>query len=99
MILELIAAFVGTVSFSIIFKVTKNHCVYCGLTGAFAWLVYKIVLSLCTSTIAATFLSCFALTVMARFLSVKRKAPTTIFLLTGIFVLVPGAGMYYTTFN
>ena len=32
------------------------------------------------------------------FLSVKYKAPTIVFLLCGIFTLVPGAGIYYTAY-
>ncbi|MEF9983493.1 MAG: threonine/serine exporter family protein [Oscillospiraceae bacterium] len=99
MILELFFAFVGTVCFSIIFSVSKKHVLYCGLTGAFGWLVYLISMHFLDSQLISTFISCFALTTMARYLSVIRKAPTTLFLLSGIFVLVPGAGMYYTTFN
>lgn len=99
MILEVFFAFLGTVCFSIIFNIPKKQCLFCGLTGAFGWIIYLVAMNLSSSQILSTFLSCFALTTMARYLSVIRKTPTTLFLLSGIFVLVPGAGIYYTTFN
>ena len=99
MILQIFFAFLGTVCFSVIFNVDKKHILYCGLTGGVAWLVYLVLFNFNMDKIMATFISCFVLTSMARFLSVKRKAPTTLFLLSGIFVHVPGAGMYYTTYN
>ena len=40
----------------------------------------------------------FALTLVARILSAVRRTPVTVFLLTGIFPLVPGAGIYYTSY-
>ena len=38
------------------------------------------------------------LTLIARALSAIRKMPSTVFLVTGIFTLVPGAGIYYTSY-
>ncbi|MEG0894077.1 MAG: threonine/serine exporter family protein [Oscillospiraceae bacterium] len=99
MLLEIIFAFIGTICFCVLFNVSRKHCVFCGLIGAFTWFIYSLTLHITNYQYLATFISCFALTLMARFFSVKRKAPATIFLLTGIFVLVPGAGMYYTTYN
>mgnify|MGYP002624622553 CR=1 FL=1 len=40
----------------------------------------------------------FILTVFSRVLAAKRKNPVTIYLITGIFPLVPGAGIYYTSY-
>jgi len=43
---------------------------------------------------------CAALTVvlLSRFFSVRRRCPVTIFLIAGIFPLVPGAGIYNTVY-
>ena len=43
--------------------------------------------------IAALFAT-FFVTVLARILSIIKKAPVTIYLVTGILPLVPGAGIY-----
>ena len=38
------------------------------------------------------------LTLNEHFLAVKRKNPVTVYLIAGIFPLVPGAGIYYTSY-
>ena len=50
------------------------------------------------SPAVATLVATLPLTACARFFSVRHKAPVTIFLLPGIFPLVPGAGIYYTAY-
>ncbi len=39
------------------------------------------------------------MTIMARVFAVYRKTPVTVFLICGLFPLVPGAGIYYTAYN
>ena len=43
-------------------------------------------------------LAVIPLTLLTRVLAILLKAPVTVFLLTGIFPLVPGAGIYYTAY-
>ena len=38
------------------------------------------------------------LTLVSRLFAILLKTPVTVFLLTGIFPLVPGAGIYYTAY-
>ena len=47
---------------------------------------------------AASLLAVIPLTLLARILAMTLRAPVTVFLLTGIFPLVPGAGIYYTAY-
>lgn len=47
----------------------------------------------------ASFVAVLALTTLARAFAVRRKTPVTIFLICGIFPLVPGAGIYYTAYH
>ncbi len=98
MIGELVCAFLGTVSFAIIYRADRRHCILCGINGFITWLIYSIAVFSGASSVASSFIACFFLTVIARFLSVQKKAPATVFLVTGIFVLVPGAGLYYTIY-
>ena len=46
----------------------------------------------------ASLLAVIPLTLLTRVLAILLKAPVTVFLLTGIFPLVPGAGIYYTAY-
>lgn len=98
LLLELIAAAVGTVGFSILFQVSPRHFPYCGLVGSIGWLVYRLVQWGSGSTALATFLATLILTACARWFSTLRRTPTLVFLLSGIFTLVPGAYIYYTAY-
>ena len=39
------------------------------------------------------------ITLLSRIFAILRKAPVTIFLVCGIFPLVPGVGIYYTSYH
>lgn len=98
MILQTIAAFFATISFAILFQVPKEQYLYSGITGAAGWLCYLVVFQLTPSVVLASFTAAMMLTLMARGFAVRRKTPMTIFLICGIFPLVPGAGIYYTAY-
>lgn len=97
-VMQILAAFTGTIAFSVLFSVPTVHCLLCGITGGFGWGIYLWAARTFHSPTAATFLATLFLTMLSRYLSVKKKTPTTVFLLCGIFTLVPGAGIYYTAY-
>ena len=97
--LEVLAAFVGTCCFAMVFCVPKRHYLACGVDGAVGWLVYAVLMLLQPSTVLATLVAAVPLTLLARIFAVTLKAPVTVFLLCGIFPLVPGAGIYYTAYH
>ena len=92
-------SFVATVSFAILFQVPREQYVYSGLCGAAGWLCYLLVMQNYPSPAVASFAAVVVLTVMSRIFAVRRKTPVTVFLICGIFPLVPGAGIYYTAYN
>lgn len=92
-------AFVSTVAFSIIFHTPRREWLCTGATGAIGWLVYLAAIGLDAGTVAASFFATVALTWVSRVFSFARKAPVTVFLICGIFPLVPGAGIYYTGYH
>ena len=91
-------AFCGTMAFAVLFFVPARQYLACGLTGAAGWLVYTWMMQLQPSTVVASLVAVLPLTALARLFSTRRKAPITLFLLCGIFPLVPGAGIYYTAY-
>ena len=94
-----VVAVIATISFGITFQMPRRHYLACGLTGAVGWMVYIFGVELFSmSPAVATLVATLPLTACARFFSVRHKAPVTIFLLPGIFPLVPGAGIYYTAY-
>ena len=97
--LHFIIAMIATLAFAVLFQAPKSEWGLCGLTGGVGWFVYEYLHSqqgwhLMLATIVAT----LALTLLSRFFAVLRKHPATVYLLSGIFPLVPGAGIYYTAY-
>ena len=97
-IIEFIVAMVATISFAILFNAPKKEVMYCGLTGALGWVVYYAMTSNGANSVLASLFATFCLTVLARAFAVIRKSPVTMYVLPGIFPLVPGAGIYYTAY-
>ena len=92
-------AFVSTVAFSIIFHTPRREWLCTGATGAVGWLVYLAAMGLGAGAVGASCFATVALTWVSRVFSFARKAPVTVFLICGIFPLVPGAGIYYTGYH
>ncbi len=95
-IIQFVAAFFGCVFFAATLNASKKELTWSGLTGAFGWLSYCILLKLNVSTFYSMFLATVVVSLISRFLSHLRQAPSTVFLIPGILPLVPGAGIYYT---
>ena len=96
--LQFLLAGAGTLSFAILFACPRRTLPYCGLVGAVGWLVYEIAELFGMEAFAASLLAVIPLTLLARILAMTLRAPVTVFLLTGIFPLVPGAGIYYSAY-
>lgn len=93
---QTLVAGVATVAFSIIFHTPKREYLLTGITGGVGWLIYLLSLHLGCGTVAASFFATVALAWLSRIFSFAHKAPVTLYLICGIFPLVPGAGIYYT---
>lgn len=97
-ILQIIAAGIGTCAFAIVFHAPRKEYFFCAMNGAIVWLVYLLTIKLGVGITIACTAATFVITLVSRFLSAVRKNPSTIFLITAIFPLVPGAGIYYTAY-
>ena len=96
---QVLAAFLGTIAFSLLFGVPRKYYIYCGLVGAVGWLVYSLYfMGFPGSVTVATFLATVCVILLSRFFAVWEHCPVTVFLTTGIFPLVPGAGIYWTSY-
>ncbi|MGN0334634.1 MAG: threonine/serine exporter family protein [Lachnospiraceae bacterium] len=99
MIGELLAAAAGTVAFALLFGVPEKYYVYCGLIGASGWLLYEVLLTRAgAGTTEATFLATVLVVLLSRFVAVSKRCPATVFLISGIFPLVPGAGICWASY-
>lgn len=96
---QVLAATVGTIAFSVLFGVPRKYYPYCGLIGGAGWLVYAVLLLVSwIEETEAIFFATVLVILLSRVFAVWERCPVTIFLTTGIFPLVPGAGLYWTTY-
>lgn len=100
MFVQLPAAFIGTMAFAVLFGVPRKYYLDSGFCGMVGWLLYLILvrytgLSVPIVVFFATALVAFTALVQA----IVRKCPITVYLICGIFPLVPGAGIFWTTYN
>lgn len=97
-ILQFVAAGVGTCAFALVLGAPRREFIFCALNGAIIWLAYLMFINFGTGITVACMGATFMITIISRIFSAIRKNPVTIFLITAIFPLVPGAGIYYTAY-
>ena len=97
MIGQILAATIGTVAFSVLYSVPRAYYPHCGFIGGAGWLVYCLLIPH-SSAPEATFFAALLVVFLSRLSAVWERCPVTIFLISGIFPLVPGGGVYWTAY-
>lgn len=95
--IQIIASMLGCLGFSLIFNIHGKGIILCVIGGGLSWAVYITVLHLGGSDIMAYFLAAIVCAIYAETMARVRKCPAISYLVTAIFPLIPGAGVYYTT--
>lgn len=98
LVVQVLVAAVATLGFSIRFQAPVRQWLCCAMVGGTAWLVRGVLLHVGFSVSLAVFFAAWVLVLLSRLFSAVRKTPATMFLFSGIFPLVPGAGIYYTAY-
>jgi uncharacterized membrane protein YjjB (DUF3815 family) len=98
LLLQFLLAMVATVTFAILFCAPGKELLLCSLSGAISWIVYYLIFQHTGNTVFGSLIAAFVLAIYSRAIAVLRQCPGTTYLLTGIFPLVPGAGIYYTAY-
>lgn len=94
---QISAAFIGCVGFSLYYNLKKNHVVYAAVGGTLTWGIYLFLSSIfkndhfITNLLAAIFAAVYA-EIMAK----TKKAPATVFLAPAAVTLIPGSALYST---
>ena len=97
-IVQVLAAAVGTAAFALLFSVPPNCYFRCGVIGGLGWLCYLSLDRLGMGSILSVFAATALVVFCSRYSAVRRRCPVTLFLIPGIFPLVPGAGIYWTAY-
>lgn len=94
LLFKTLMAGIGTISFAILYHAPKRYLAYIGMLSGTSWLLYLLISKLVTLDILATIAPAILLALSSRILAAHLKAPTTIFLVTSIFPLIPGLSIY-----
>lgn len=97
MIIQLAAALVGTVTFAALFGVPKKYYINCGIIGMAGW-GCSLLLDKFTYYSLSVLIATMIIVFLSRLSAVIRRCPATIFMISGLFPLIPGAGIYWTTY-
>lgn len=99
LIIQLIAATLGSFGYALIYGLKKQYYLTASLGGFLSWGIFLAV-GTCYDSI---FASCLAASVFAAVYSEIaariKKAPTTLFFITSVIPLIPGRTLYYTCSN
>ena len=94
-LLQTLAAFIGTVTFAALFYSPFKEYVPSGIVGAAGWFTYACC-HLHFSAAVSSFFGAIIIVILARMIAVARKVPTNVYMVSGLFPLVPGVGIYHT---
>lgn len=98
-IIQIAVAYIGTVSFAVLFGVPRKFYHASGICGTFGWIVYLACTQLIgTGSIEALFFATMVVVLSAYQCAARLHCPVIIFLVCGIFPLVPGAGVFWTSY-
>lgn len=99
LVCQFAAAFVGTFAFAILFGMERGHYAVAGAIGALGWLLYLVLLRYAGAGASlATLASAVLVCVLSRAMAVPMRSPAQVFLLCGLFPLIPGAGIFWFTY-
>lgn len=88
--------FVATMGFATLFGVPRDKYLTCGLTGAVGWIFYLLLVrTLGVPVFIGTVISTVLVSVISRYAAVCLKCPATVFMVCGLFPLIPGGGIFW----
>ena len=96
---EFVVAGIGTVAFSLLFFVPRRYYVLNGICGGLGWGVYLLFYCNGRSTVEASFVAALTVIFASRYLAVVKRCPATLFMIPGIFPLIPGISVYWTAYH
>lgn len=95
-LIQVITAAIGSLGFSIYFRVREKNVIAAMAGGAIGWIVYLIFFHFTEDLFISNFAAAFIVFVWAEIMARILKAPSNTYLIPGIIPLIPGGSLYYT---
>lgn len=97
--IQLLAALVGTASFAVLFGVPRKYYISSGIVGMLGWTAYLLAVRFTPlAAVGGTLIASTIVAFISRFFAVHLKCPGTVFLICGAFPLIPGAGVFWSSY-
>ena len=93
-IVQLIASFIASAGFCVLFNAPKKSLIPCGLVGMAGWILFYILRDFHVDIVAATTFAAILVSILSQICSRMLKRPIIIFIVSGIIPLVPGGVAY-----
>lgn len=87
-------AFLTSYGFAIVFQIPKRHLLRGGAVGSLGWAIYWLLNHANGRPVLATFTAALSVGVISEILARWRREPAVMFVVPGIFPLVPGVLAY-----
>lgn len=98
-LLQIAMAGIGTLGFSIYFRVRERNVAASTVAGILGWAIYLLVYYFSEDLFLSNFVAAFLVYIYAEIMARVLKAPSNIFLIPGIIPLLPGGTLYYTMYS
>ena len=95
-ITQILAGFVGSIGFGILFNVRGKKLLMASLGGLVSWGLFLILSVFINNEPLNYFIVALLMSVYAEFMARKLKSPTTCFITISLIPLIPGGSLYYT---
>lgn len=95
-IIQVLAAFAGSMGFAILFNVRGKRLIAAAIGGLLSWLLFIIISKYIMNDPVVYFIVACVISIYAEILARVLKTPTTTFIITSLIPLIPGGSLYYT---
>lgn len=99
MLIQILANFITSLFFAMMFNINGKRLIYAACTGAIGGTILYLLTSNHINKIEALFVATLIISILSEIIARKTKSPVIFYLLPSLIPLVPGAGMYYTMLN
>lgn len=93
---QILSAALGSLGFSLIFRVPYKNLFFCTLGSGLCWSVYLLCMPLLGESFAAQALAALFGAGYAELMARITRAPATVYNMPVLIALIPGRGLYYT---
>ncbi len=95
-VVQIIAAFIGTLGFGILFNIKGIRLWAVALGGLLAWFLFCVFCKFGINDAINYFIVSFVVSIYAEIMARVLKTPTSAFTVTSLVPLIPGSSLYYT---